>query len=119
MTDKLELDLGERSYEIHIGNGLLAKADSLIPVDLKGRSVFILADKNVEQYLSALTAGLGKSPARIEPLIIEGGEKAKSYANMQVVLNWLLEQKVERSSVLIALGGGVIGDLGGFVASII
>ncbi|MCB1530429.1 MAG: 3-dehydroquinate synthase [Rhodospirillales bacterium] len=112
-----KVDLGARSYDIHIGAGLLAQAPGLLPMDLAGRRVFILADRNVKAHQEILCGALEGTAAQVDTLLIEGGEPAKSYEGLQHVLDWLLEGGVERSSVLFALGGGVIGDLGGFAAS--
>lgn len=120
MSDKhtsLKVDLGPRSYDIHIGAGLLARAPDLIPMRLDNRRIFILADKNVKEHLDVLRMALEGKAASIDILSIEAGESAKSYNGLQNVLNWLLEGGVERSSVLFTLGGGVVGDLGGFAAS--
>jgi len=115
----LKLDLGERGYEIHIGPGLLTRAADLIPLDVTGKSVFILADQNVSEYIDTLRKSLSDKAGHIEVLDIEGGEGAKTYEGLQKVLSWLLTNKVDRQSVFIALGGGVIGDVGGFAASVV
>lgn len=112
----LNLNLGERSYPIHIGAGLLERAKDLIPIDLTNRKIFVMYDRNVEQHVSVLTASLG---GMVETLAVEGGEPSKSFAYLQTVLDWLLDHHVDRQSVLIVMGGGVVGDLGGFAASII
>lgn len=111
----LNLDLGERSYPIHIGAGLLKRAKELIPLDLMGRKVFVIYDRNVEPHLKALQSSLGD----VETLSVEGGEPSKSYDYLQNILDWLLDHHVDRQSVLIVMGGGVVGDIGGFAASII
>ncbi len=114
----LTLDLGERSYAIHIGEGLLTRAGDLIPLDLSRHTVFILADKNVAPHLAVLKNAL--TGARdLKVMEIDGGEKAKAWAHVEKVCGWMLRDGVDRHSVFIALGGGVIGDLGGFVASIV
>ncbi|MEM6780425.1 MAG: 3-dehydroquinate synthase [Pseudomonadota bacterium] len=122
MTDHkiLTVDLGERSYPIHIGAGLLDTIADLIPMDLSGRSVFILTDENVLMpHAQKVSEALKPIAARVETKTVLPGERSKSYDTLQDVLNWLLDHKVDRSSVLIAVGGGVIGDLGGFAASIV
>lgn len=116
----LTVDLGERSYPIHIGSGLLPAITDHIPLDLEGRSVFILTDENVFMpHAQTVADALKGKAARVEMKTVLPGERSKSYDNLQDVLNWLLDFKVDRSSVLVAVGGGVIGDLGGFAASIV
>lgn len=107
------VDLGERSYSITIGKNLLAQAGDHLPADIKGRRSFILADENVVMYAAPLIAALGDA----ELLTIPGGEQAKSWSGLHEVSEWLLSKKVDRKSVLYAVGGGVIGDLGGFSAA--
>lgn len=111
----LTVDLGERSYPIHIGAGILERAGELLPFDLSGRKIFILYDRNVERHVRRLMSALPS-----EPLLkaLEGGEPTKSYTRLEVVLDWLLENHADRKSVLFVVGGGVLGDLGGFAASV-
>jgi len=118
-THTLRVDLGERSYDIHIGGGLLSRAREFIPLSLKGRRIFVLSDINVRSHADVLIMGLGHDPAHVHHMEIEGGEAAKSYARLQDVLSWMLLHKVDRGSVLVVVGGGVVGDLGGFAASIV
>lgn len=113
----LTLDLGERSYAIHIGDGLLADAAALIPFDIAKHAVFVVADKNVAPHLATLKNALAGARA-LHVMEIEGGEKAKSWPYLEKISAWLLQNGVDRHSLFIALGGGVIGDLGGFAASI-
>lgn len=122
MTDHISLtiDLGRRSYDIFIGSHLLNRAADFIPLDLGGRSLFILTDENVFMpHAQAVLQALKGKAARTEIKILPPGERSKSFEQLQDVLNWLLDHGVDRSSVLIAVGGGVVGDLGGFAASII
>jgi len=113
---KVHVDLDTRSYDIHIGKGGLAQAEDLIPFSLEGRDAFILYDENTYPYAQVLEESLASAKS-VQILSAKGGEPTKSYSGYQDVMTWLLEKGVNRQSVLIALGGGVIGDLGGFVAS--
>lgn len=113
----LMLDLGDRSYAIHVGEGILSDAAALIPFDLSRHAVFVVADKNVAPHLAVLKKALA-SARSLHVMEIEGGEKAKSWPYLEKISAWLLQSGVDRHSVFIALGGGVIGDLGGFAASI-
>ena len=120
MTDDtvtVNVDLGERSYPIHIGGGLLERASALVPLDLKARKVFILHDINVASHVEKLRTGI--KSASVETLALRGGEPTKSWAQLQHVVDWLLSNHVDRKSVLFVVGGGVLGDLGGFAASVV
>ena len=105
--------LDSRSYDITIGKGLLTHANYYMPEDIQGRRYFVLADENVRGHASELIGALGGA----EMLSIKGGEQAKSWEGLQTVTDWLLDHKVDRKSVLFVVGGGVIGDLGGFAAA--
>ncbi len=121
MTQKLSLDLGSeqdgRAYDIHIGKGLIEQVADLIPMDLKGRNVFVLYDQNTYPYVQVMEEALGNAGAETKIHAEKGGEPTKSYDGYYCVMNWLLDNGVNRQSVLIAVGGGVIGDLGGFAAA--
>lgn len=105
--------LESRSYDITIGKGLLPHANYYLPEDLRDRRYFVLADRNARGHARELIGALGGA----ESLSIEGGEQAKSWDGLKNVTDWLLDHKVDRKSVLFAVGGGVIGDLGGFAAA--
>lgn len=117
MTQTLSLDLGERSYDIHIGKALIDKIGELIPMDLKSSNVFILYDKNVYPYVQVIEEALAQNGVDTKNFAVKGGEPTKSYNGYYSVMNWLLEGGVTRNSVLMAVGGGVVGDLGGFAAA--
>ena len=119
MMQTLTVDLGARSYPIHIGQDLLKDAADHIPLDLAGRKIFILSDRNVQAYAADLEKALAGKTGGIFTFVIDGGEQAKSMARLDEVLDWMLEARVDRHSVLFAVGGGVIGDLGGFAASVV
>ena len=118
MTHNIEVpvDLGDRSYKIHIGDALLEQAGKYVPFDLKDRKIFILFDENVKGHVERLCSGL---PEKIQTLSVRGGEPTKCYDQLQKVVDWLLSSHVDRKSVLFVVGGGVVGDLGGFAASIV
>lgn len=116
----LSVDLGRDSYDIHIGTGLLADIHRYIPFSLAHRKVFILTDKNVESiYATRVMDAFEKQGADVKLLVVEGGEKSKSFAEFERLSSEMLSCKATRDSVLVALGGGVVGDLGGFIASTI
>ena len=118
MTDvkKVHVDLGARSYDVIIGAGLLKNACAHVPIELSGRKIFILYDKNVQSHVDILVLSLATTPIM---MAVDGGEKTKSFEQLQNVLSWLLDNHVDRKSVLFVVGGGVVGDLGGFAASVV
>ncbi|MEM9468671.1 MAG: 3-dehydroquinate synthase [Pseudomonadota bacterium] len=117
MAQTLTVDLGERSYDIHIGQSLLEKIDALISLDLSVRKIFILYDQNTYPYAQVIEETLSQKGIQTSLHAEKGGEPTKSYDGYFRVMNWLLDNGVNRDSVLIAVGGGVIGDLGGFAAA--
>ena len=118
-TKIVHVDLDERSYDIHIGKGLLERAGELIPDECLRKKTFIIYDENTYPYVQVLEEALAGKVLESKTLSLKGGEPTKSYDGLQRTLDWLLDNKVDRQSVLIAVGGGVIGDLGGFAASIV
>lgn len=111
----LPVTLGKHSYPIHIGNGVLASAQQLAA--LRGRTVRVLTDSNLAAlHLPALLHALELPPDDV--LAIAAGEPSKSWTTAGEVLDWMLAQKLSRDAVLLAFGGGVIGDMAGFCAAI-
>ena len=107
--NKVAVNLGERSYEVRIGSGLLRR-----------KRVAVVTDETVAvRHLSALTAALAADGIASTALALPAGEGTKNWENLARCTEWLLEQKVERKDVVVALGGGVIGDLVGFSAAIL
>ncbi len=114
----LNVDLGTRSYPIHIGSGLLTRAQSLAAPHLQGQKIAIITDETVAGlHLAALLNAL--EGLEVETIILPPGEGTKSFAVFEDVLAQLLDANFSRSDTLIAFGGGVIGDLTGFVASVL
>lgn len=117
---KVHVPLGDRAYDILIGPGLIARAGAEIAVRLKGRKAAIITDENVAPlYLNALVESLTASGIASSSLVLPAGEKTKSFEHLITACDKVLEARVERNDYVIALGGGVIGDLSGFVAGII
>ncbi|TAM10660.1 MAG: 3-dehydroquinate synthase [Nevskiaceae bacterium] len=115
MTETMDVALGARSYSIHIGAGLLDVAASYRAIGARPR--FIVSDSNVAPlYLQRVAAALGV-PA-VATLVVPAGEETKRLATVERVLDKLMEARFPRDGVLVALGGGVVGDLTGFVAAI-
>jgi 3-dehydroquinate synthase len=116
----LTVSLGERSYPIHIGPGLVSRAGELIAPLLTRPRVFIVTDQTVgDLYLKPLLASLDAAGIAHDEAVLPPGEGTKSFAQLDGLLDVMLAAKVERSTTLIALGGGVIGDLTGFAAAIL
>ncbi|MCI0431199.1 MAG: 3-dehydroquinate synthase [Rhodospirillales bacterium] len=118
--DRLRVELGARSYDILIGRGLLANAGRHLKPVLKQPRVIVLTDHTVaELHLPSLTRALGAAGIDSHPIILPPGEQTKSFAQLEEVIDQLLAARIERGTTLAALGGGVIGDLAGFAASIV
>jgi 3-dehydroquinate synthase len=118
--DVVRVELGARAYDVRIGAGLIARAGAEIAPLLQRPKVWIVTESRVAGlHLEALTAGLAASGIASEALILPPGETTKSWVHLQEVVEWLLGQKVERKDMVVAFGGGVIGDLVGFAAAIL
>ena len=111
----LVVELGERSYPIHIGEGLLEHTDLITPT-LPGKDVLIVTNETVAPlYLDRLAASL--TGLRVETLVLPDGEAFKTLETLNRVFDCLLQHRYSRDCTLIALGGGVIGDIVGFAAA--
>ena len=116
----VHVPLGDRAYDVVAGPGLLAQAGARIAPLLNRRKVAVLTDENVAAlHLDALRAGLAAEGIGLEALVLPPGEATKGWPQFERAVEWLLEQKVERGDVVVALGGGVIGDLAGFAAAVL
>ncbi len=117
MRVTVDVALEDRSYPIHIGAGLLAEAGRLIaPLGGRAQKVVITDETVAALHLPALVAALGDG---VEAIVLPAGESTKSWRNLEFLVERMLELGVERKDHVIALGGGVIGDLVGFAASIL
>jgi 3-dehydroquinate synthase len=118
MRNTVGVELGERSYQVRIGTGLVANAGAEIAPLLRRPRVAVITDETVgAMHLEALRAGLGD--IEMVSLALPAGEATKSWPHFTRAVEWLLEQKVERKDIVIAFGGGVIGDLVGFAAAVL
>ena len=118
MIEKLNVALGGRGYDIVVGERLLSRAGEYIKPVLKGKNVIIISDTNVSRfYLHRLSNALEDAKIPFYCLIVPAGEASKSLNNFADLIENILEQKPDRKTTLIALGGGVVGDLTGFAAS--
>jgi len=115
----LEVALGARSYPIHVGAGAIRLAGPLLAESGSGRDAIVVTNATVAaHWLSPLQASLAASGVRAETVLIPDGESHKNWATLHDVLTRLLELRAERATTLIALGGGVVGDVTGFAAAI-
>ena len=113
----LIVSLEERSYPIHIGCGLLAQSKLLLP-HLKQKKVVVVTNTTVGPlYLERLSRTLNEIGVAVIPVILPDGEEYKHWETLNLIFDALLRNHCERNTTLIALGGGVIGDMGGFAAS--
>jgi 3-dehydroquinate synthase len=117
---RVRVELGPRSYDIAIGPGLLGRCAPLLAPLLAGRRVVPVADAAVlPLHWPALRASLEASGAAVaEPVAVPPGESSKDFATLAQLLETLLSRGLDRRSVLVALGGGVVGDLVGFAAAV-
>jgi 3-dehydroquinate synthase len=122
MSDLVSVSLGERSYDIHIGSGVLQNSGKIIAdlAENSGTALPIVTDENVAKlHYNALAdslTGYGFSPT---PIILPPGEQTKSFSHLEKLLERLLALEIERGGMIVAFGGGVIGDLTGFAAGIL
>lgn len=115
---RITLNLGEESYDIHIGFGLLKEAGHLLLTHDLSQKAFIITDNTVDAlYGDTLEKSLANWGINSTRLIVPAGEEHKSLDNAGKLFNQLAESFADRKSPVLALGGGVIGDLAGFVAA--
>jgi len=113
----LSLALGERSYPIHIGTGLIGRADLIVPF-LARKSVAVVTNTTVAPlFLEQLAGALAREGVEVARIILPDGEDHKDWQTLNAVFDALLGKRCGRDTTLVALGGGVIGDLAGFAAA--
>jgi 3-dehydroquinate synthase len=120
--DPIEVNvaLGERSYDIFIGRGLLASLGPKIAALRPGAKVAIVSDETVARHhLAAAEASLAAAGIAATSVIVPPGESSKSFAVLETVCEALIAARIERVDLVVALGGGVIGDLAGFAAAVV
>ena len=113
----LTVDLGDRSYPIHIGAGLLSQADLILPHLAQKRVVIVTNTTVAPLYLAQLTATLQAGGVTVAQVVLPDGEVYKNCETLNLIFDALLSDRAERKTTLIALGGGVIGDMTGFAAA--
>jgi len=115
----VRVELGPRSYDILIGQGLIAAAGAHIAPLVNRTRVFVISDETVAGlYFETLTTGLKDASLSADLFTVPAGEASKSLNNLEAALDWLIDKGANRDDVLIALGGGVVGDLAGLAASL-
>jgi 3-dehydroquinate synthase len=118
--ERLTVGLGSRAYDIVVGEGLIADAGRHIRPLLKRPKVVTVTDANVAaRHLEPFRAALGRAGVAHETVTLPPGEGTKDFAHLEYLAEKILALGVERSSTLVALGGGVIGDLTGFAAAVL
>ena len=114
------VELGERSYPIHIGPGLLDRAGELIKPVMKGGRALVVSDANVAPlYLERVQKSLAEAGIVTMHTVVPAGEQTKDFKHLEALLDAMLEARAERGTMVVALGGGVIGDLTGFAAAVL
>jgi 3-dehydroquinate synthase len=113
----MSVDLGDRSYPIHIGPGLLDRDDLLLPWLKLPAAAVVTNDVVAPLYLPRLLATLRRGAVAVTEIVLPDGERHKDWHSLNRIYDVLLGAKCERATTVIALGGGVIGDLAGFAAA--
>jgi 3-dehydroquinate synthase len=118
--DRLRVELGERSYDIVVGTELLAQAGTLAKLFVSRPPAIVVTDENVAKlHLKPLRASLAAAGIESREVILPPGEETKNFEHFRPLLDSILDARPERRTTLIALGGGVIGDMTGFAAAIV
>ena len=119
-VDRVAVDLGARSYEVRIGPGLIDRAGVELAPLLRRKRVAVVTDETVAAaHLARLEASLASEGIAMSALALPPGEKTKGWQQLSRAVEWLLEQKTERRDLVLAFGGGVVGDLAGFAAAVL
>jgi 3-dehydroquinate synthase len=116
----VNVPLGARGYDIAIGRGLIAELGARIAALRPGAAAAIVSDETVaRRYLAQAEAALNSAGVRASPVVVPAGEASKSWRVLEGVCEQLLAARIERGDLVVALGGGVVGDLTGFAAAIV
>ena len=118
--ERVHVALGERSYDVLVGPGLLSGAGARIaPLLARPRTAILTEERVAALHLERLERALAEAGIAAEALVLPPGETTKSWEKLEQSVEWLLGQRIERQDVVIAFGGGVIGDLAGFASAIL
>jgi 3-dehydroquinate synthase len=116
----VNVPLGARGYDIAIGRDLIAELGTRIAALRPGAAAAIVSDETVAgRYLAQAEAALNSAGVRASPVVVPAGEASKSWRVLEGVCEQLLAARIERGDLVVALGGGVVGDLAGFAAAIV
>jgi 3-dehydroquinate synthase len=116
--ESLSVALGERAYPIHIGPGLIDSSALYAPHLQGGRAVIVTNNVVAALYLSRVRKALERAGASVAQIMVEDGEQAKRWQSVDAICDAMLEARCGRDTLLVALGGGVVGDLAGFAAAV-
>lgn len=120
MSERVRVPLGGRAYDVVVGEGLIAESGAHVAPLLERPKVAVLTDETVAAlHLEALGAALEREGIAWDALALPSGEATKCWTQLERSVSWLLDQRVERRDMVIALGGGVVGDLAGFAAAVL
>ena len=116
---RIKVELGQRGYEVLIGPGLIGSAGAHIAAVLSARRIAVVTDENLEKiHLPRFVAALVDAGIEAVPIVVAPGEASKSFRTLEAVTDALIGARLERGDAVVALGGGVVGDLAGFAAAI-
>lgn len=119
-AERVHVALGDRSYDIIVGDNAIDSCGDVIAKVAQSNRTVVITDENVApHWLERVTQSLETAGLSAKSIILPPGEHTKSYRQLEALLDDLLEQGIDRKTTLIALGGGVIGDLTGFAAAIV
>ena len=113
----LNVSLGDRSYPIHIGTGLIGDASRIVPLLAQKRVAVVTNVTIAPHYLGRVTSSLVAAGVDVVPITLPDGEQYKTWETLNLIFDALIAHRCERRTTLIALGGGVIGDMTGFAAA--
>ena len=117
--ETVRVELGERAYDILVGHGALSELGARLASLVKRPRAFVLTDETVMRlHRAGLEAAVAGAGIKLDWMALAPGEQTKTFANLGNVLDWLLAGGADRGDILIAFGGGVIGDMGGLAASL-
>lgn len=120
MTHTIPVNLGARAYDVHVGPGLLVRAGEFIAPFAQTKRVFVVTDENVARlHLEPLAASLEAAGLTIHGVKLPAGEQTKSFGGLEQLLRALLQLGINRKDLVVAFGGGVIGDLTGLAAGLV
>ncbi len=113
----LGVGLGDRSYSVHVGTGLIDRVELILPV-LERKKVGIVTNTTIAPlFLERVAGALTRAGIEVTRIVVEDGEAHKDWDSLNAIFDALIEQRCGRDTTLVALGGGVIGDLAGFAAA--